>query len=249
MSCKLTKCDKNCYFWTYFETMKTIFSSFVILLFIFLSSCDRKVEDSISDFEFDFQPMEKGLFWIYSVDETIYFGENDSENSTFFYRDLIRDFYVDTSNEQVFIVARSKSLDQKSWTIVKEYTLIRRSSTLVKTLDNQPLVSLTFPPVLGKSWNGNTYRNEVVDEFQIDDQHKNNFPGALETNVIRVLQEESDDLITFRDNRYEVYGKGIGLLEKYDEVLTYCSRNDCLGNQLINSGFKIKMELIDYGQN
>ncbi|MFT5773398.1 MAG: hypothetical protein ACI9ZX_002805, partial [Algoriphagus sp.] len=65
--------------------MKTIFSSFALLFFIFLSSCDRKVEDSISDFEFDFQPMEKGLFWIYSVDEIIYFGENDSENSTFFY--------------------------------------------------------------------------------------------------------------------------------------------------------------------
>ncbi|MFT4859889.1 MAG: hypothetical protein ACI8SN_001824, partial [Algoriphagus sp.] len=79
--------------------------------------------------------------------------------------------------------------------------------------------------------------------------HENNFLGVLESNVIRVLQEESDDLITFRDNRYEIYGKGIGLLEKYDEVLTYCSRNDCLGNQLINSGRKIKMELIDYGKN
>jgi hypothetical protein len=229
--------------------MKILFSSFVILFFIFLSSCDRKVEESISDFEFDFQPLEKGLFWIYSVDETIYFGENDSENSTFFYRDLIRDFYVDASNEQVFIVTRSKSSDRKSWTTVKEYTMLRRGSTLVKTLDNQPLVSLIFPPEPGKTWNGNTYRNEVADEFLIDDKHENNFPGASETRVIRVLQEQSDDLITFRDNRYEVYGKGIGLLEKYDEVLNYCSRNDCLGNQLINSGFKIKMELIDYGKN
>lgn len=229
--------------------MKTILSSFVILLLVFLSSCDRKVEEAITDLEFDFQPLEKGLFWIYSVEETIHFGENDAETSTFFYRDRIRDFYVDASLEQVFIVSRSQSSDRLSWVPVKEYTLIRRGATLIKTIDNQPLVSLIFPPELGETWDGNIYRSEVADEFQIEEDQTTDFPVASGTEVIRVLQEESDDKITFRDNRYEVYGKGIGLLEKYDEVLTYCSRNDCLGNELINSGFKIKMELTDYGKN
>jgi hypothetical protein len=229
--------------------MRFILGCFSLLIFMLFTSCDRQVEESVSDFEFDFQPMGKGLFWIYSVEETIHFGENDSENATFFYRDLIRDFYIDASNEQVFIVTRSKSSDQKSWTTMKEYTLVRRGPTLVKTLDNQPLVSLVFPPEPGKSWNGNTYRDKSADKFLIDTNYENNFLEALENKVVRVLQEESDDLITFRDNRYEVYGKGIGLIEKYDEVLTYCSRNECLGNQLINSGFKVKMELIEYGKN
>jgi len=229
--------------------MRFVLSCFSLLIFMLSTSCNRQVEESVFDFEFDFQPMEKGLFWIYSVEETIHFGENDAENATFFYRDLIRDFYVDSSNERVFIVTRSKSSDRKSWTTVKEYTLARRGPTLVKTLDNQPLVSLVFPPEPGKSWNGNTYRDKSADEFLIDTNYENNFLEALENKVVRVLQEESDDLITFRDNRYEVYGKGIGLIEKYDEVLTYCSRNECLGNQLINSGFKVKMELIEYGKN
>lgn len=214
-----------------------------------LSACDRKVEDSIVDFEFDFQPLQKGLFWIYSVDETRYFGENDSENSLFFYRDLIRDFYLNAANEQVFIVTRSQSLDQTSWTVVKEYTLILRGHTLVKTIDNQPVVALIFPPELGKSWDGNRYSNEIYDEFLIDQDFDGNFPDSPATKLVKVLQEASDDLITFRDNRYEVYGKGIGLIEKYDEVLSYCARNDCLGNQLITSGYKIRMELIAHGKN
>jgi len=227
--------------------MKPVFGCFFIVIFMFLSSCDRKVEESVADLGFDFQPLEKGLFWIYSVDETIYFGENDSETTMFFYRDRIRDFYLNASNEQVFILERSKSMDQKTWVSLKEFTLIRRGFTLVKTVDNQALVSLIFPPELGKAWNGNNFRNEVADEFVIDNNYEINFPEA--SKIIRVLQEESDDLITFRDNRYEVYGKGIGLLEKYEEVITYCSRNDCLGNLLIDSGLKVKLKLVDYGKN
>ena len=229
--------------------MKFLLGCILLCVFVLSSSCDRQIEAAVSDFNLDFQPLEKGLFWIYAVDETIYFGENDSENSTFFYRDFIRDFYINEAEELVFIVERSKSLDRHTWKPVKDYTLIRRGLTLVKTIDNQAVVSLVFPPEIGKSWEGNSFRNEVSDEFVIDDDVEVNFPEAEGRKTIRVLQEESDDLITYRDNRYEVFTKGIGLIKKYDEVLTYCSRNDCLGNQLINSGFKIEMELIDYAKN
>ena len=45
---------------------------------------------------------------------------------------------------------------------------------------------------------------------------------------------------------HESYEKGIGMVELYYEVLTYCSRNDCLGEQLIDSGSKIHMKLLNY---
>jgi hypothetical protein len=61
-----------------------------------------------------------------------------------------------------------------------------------------------------------------------------------------VNQEKFDDKITNRDIRYEVFGKGIGLVEKYDEVITYCSRNNCLGQQLINGGRKTHLKLVGY---
>lgn len=203
------------------------------------ASCDREIEEPKSNLGFDFQPLEVGLFWIYEVGQTIYFGENDFEQETFFYRDRIRSFYINAEGEQVFIVNRSKSSDQSSWSSLVEYTLIQRDLALVRTIDNQPLVTLVFPPKDGAIWNGNIYRDDVADDFEL----------ISSGNSIRVNQEASDDEVTYRDIRYELYEQGIGMVEKYDEVLTYCSRNDCLGDMLIDSGSKVHMKLSDYGKN
>lgn len=204
----------------------------------FLSSCEREIEEAQEDFGYDFQPLAVGLFWIYAIDQTTYFGENDSEEEQFFLKDRIRSFYINEEGEQVFIVQRQKSSDELLWDTVLDYTLIQRENSLIRTIDNQALVTLVFPPKNGTSWDGNVYRNDVEDDFELINSG----------NSIRVNQEDSDDKVTYRDIRYEVYDKDIGLVEKYDEVLTYCSRNDCLGDMLIDSGSKIQMKLTDYGK-
>ena len=35
----------------------------------------------------------------------------------------------------------------------------------------------------------------------------------------------------------------------FSEVLTYCSRNDCLGQQRVDSGEKLHLKIINYGKN
>lgn len=212
-----------------------ILSLFLLTLF---SSCEREIEEGQVDLGYDFQPLEVGLFWIYDVDQTIYFGENDSEQTSFFYQDRIRSFYINAEGEQVFVVKRSKYSDQMIWNTILEYTLIQRDRSLVRTINNQTLVTLVFPPKEGTVWNGNIYADAPEDEFEL----------SFEGNSVQVNQEDSDDEITYRDIRYEVYDKTVGLVEKYDEVLTYCSRNDCLGDMLIDSGSKVYMKLTDYGK-
>ncbi len=78
----------------------------------------------------------------------------------------------------------------------------------------------------------------------LDDYSLGNQPIGL---AVKVIQSEEDDLITLRDQRYEVYLKGVGMTESYYEVLTYCSRNDCLGEQIIDSGRLVRLELIKHG--
>ncbi|MEB2779136.1 hypothetical protein U3A58_01935 [Algoriphagus sp. C2-6-M1] len=210
----------------------------LILALTLFSSCDREIEEGQVDLAYTFQPLEIGLFWIYEVDQTTYFGENDAEQGLFYYKDRIRSFYTNAEGEQVFIVQRTKSSDQTAWNTILEYTLIQRKQSLVRTIGNQALVILVFPPRDGQIWDGNAYRAELEDDFEL----------TYSGNSIRVNQEESDDEVTFRDIRYEVYEKEVGMVEKYDEVLTYCSRNDCLGDMLIDSGFKVHMKLTDYGK-
>ncbi len=211
------------------------------------SACNEEIEAPNSELEHDYQPLAIGNFWIYQVEETIYYGENDAEDSQFFYRDLVRTFYINAENEVTYVIARSKSEDRLTWTPELEYSMVYRDQILLRTIDNTPLAALVFPPKQGKVWNGKVYQAEGVDDFEIDQIGTSSIPGFENITVARVNQEDLDDKITVRDIRFEIFGKGIGLMEKYDEVLTYCSRNDCLGNQLIDSGSKTHLTLVEYG--
>lgn len=228
--------------------MRAVLPVWCFMILLFFASCETEVEEVPTDFGFDYQPLEIGLFWIYEVDQTTYFGENDSEDEQFFYRDFVRTFYLNEAGEQVFVITRAKSTDRSNWTTQFEYTLLRRDFKLLKTIENQTVVNLVFPPKLGTTWDGNIYRDMNEDEFEIDSVGNNMMGGASSDNIVRVNQEDSDDKITFRDIRYEVFEKGVGIIEKYEEVITYCSRNDCLGKQLIDSGSEVYMKLVDYGR-
>lgn len=214
----------------------------IVLFFIFgifIVACEESNEIPNPDFQLDFQPLELGDFWVYRVEETLYFGENDSESSTYFLRDRVRSSFVNEANELVYIVERQKSQNQNSWITLKDYTLFFRNNTLIRTIDNKPLVVLVFPPSLGKTWDGKVYQAGEKDDFEIE---------IFENNLIKVNQEDLDDKVTIRDKRYEYYEKGVGLKEKYDEVVTYCSRTDCLGKQLIDGGYKVSLILVSHGK-
>ena len=216
---------------------KAIFS-FLILLSFF--SCERELEEPIQTVGLDYISLRIGSQWEYEVSQTIYFGENDSEDSNFFYRDRIRTVFVNDAKEQVFIIQRSKSEDRSNWVKEKDYTLLVREGNIVRTIDNQPIVILIESIRDGATWDGNKYRSQNSDEFVAKRV------GDTSSEIFQIEQEDSDDQITFRDIRYESYEKGIGMVELYYEVLTYCSRNDCLGEQLIDSGSKIHMKLLNY---
>lgn len=216
---------------------KAIFS-FLILLSFF--SCERELEEPMQTVGLDYISLRIGSQWEYEVSQTIYFGENDSEDSNFFYRDRIRTVFVNDAKEQVFIIQRSKSEDRSNWVKEKDYTLLVREGNIVRTIDNQPIVILIESIRDGATWDGNKYRSQNSDEFVAKRV------GDTSSELFQIEQEDSDDQITFRDIRYESYEKGIGMVELYYEVLTYCSRNDCLGEQLIDSGSKIHMKLLNY---
>lgn len=205
---------------------------------LFLQGCEREIEDPQMDPALEYFPLLIGNYWVYEVNELIHFGENDSEESTFFYKDKIRSVYVNDALEQVFIVERSKSEDQENWNLAYEYTLLEREGSLIRTIQNQPLVILPATIAEGSSWNGNLYRSAADDKFQV------NF---IKSDELKVDQENEDDQITFRDIRYEIFQKDVGMIELYSEVLTYCSRNDCLGDQLIDSGSRVLMKLVSHG--
>lgn len=215
---------------------------FLLVWGLFLS-CERKLDENPMDLGFDFQPLAVGNYWTYEVEEIIYFGENDAEEDSYFLQDIITSSYINEEDELVYIVQRSKSYDQLGWTPLEEYTLILRGKTLIRTIQNQPVTALVFPPNDGVVWDSNNYLNLPEDLFEIKTISTTSSNERKE-----VKQEDADDLVTYRDHRYEVFERGVGLIEDYEEVLTYCSRNDCLGDQLIDGGRKLHLIITEHGK-
>ena len=217
------------------------------LLLIIMFSCGE-TENPRLDFGLDYQPLEVGLFWEYEVNQKIVFGENDSEESVFFLRDRVDYSYINAEGEFVYVLVREKSEDRTSWEPIRNYAMQHVRNTLIRNFENKRTVNLVFPPEVGKTWDSEVLNSQNADTFTIDfmgtiSVGEQSFPRSL-----KVLHEEEDDEITFRDNRYEVFSKGIGLVEQYYEVFTYCSRNDCLGQMLIDSGRMTHLKILAYGK-
>jgi hypothetical protein len=229
--------------------MKRITLPVLSLFFILFCNSCINTETPKTDFGLDYQPLEVGLFWEYAVEETEVFGERDEESRSYFLKDEVDYFFINAQNEQVFVIKRSVSADKQTWVQEGNYALQVRNNTLIRNYQNTQTVNLVFPPVKGLKWDGMVLNARDADQFEIDFVGNITLGQQTFNRVVRVLQEEEDDLITFKDNRYEVYAKGIGLIEHYYEVFTYCSRSDCLGKQLVDSGLLRHMTILGYGKN
>lgn len=223
-----------------------VFISILILSFLFVSC--RETENPTTDFGLDYQPLEIGRYWVYEVEETIVFGENNSETTEFYLRDIIDYSFRNAENEEIFVVKREKSINLSDWEVIGNYAMHYRRMALVRNFENQLTVNLVFPPEVGLTWDAMAYSAADPDEFEVEFMGNATVGEQFLQRSLKVLQEEEDDEITFRDNRYEIFTKGIGLVEHYYEVFTYCSRNDCLGQMIIDSGRKTHQKMILYGK-
>lgn len=221
---------------------------FSIFIFICLFVSCREIENPRTDFGREYQPLEVGLYWIYEVGETIVFGENDSISENFFIRDLIEYSFINVQEEEVFVLRREKSLDGRNWEQFSGYSLQFRGNALIRNFENQKTVNLVLPVQVGKTWDAMVYSNLPTDMFQIAFTGNFTVGEQLFQRSVKVLQEEEDDEITFRDNRYEIFSLGVGMIEHYYEVFTYCSRNDCLGQMIKDSGRRTHLKLMSYGR-
>lgn len=219
----------------------------MLLLGIFVMGCEVLREEP-SIIASTYYPLAAGNFWEYHVDNTRYFGEEDFETTEFFYRDEIVDQYLNADNDLVYRVRRRYSEDRNSWRDEKSYTLTFSNSRIIRHDNNQQDIVLIYPVASDNEWDGNAYNSLPATFFFIERMGDYLVGNTYYPETITVRQSEEDDLITLRDIRYEVYGRDVGLIESYYEVFSYCSRNECLGEQIIQEGRFTHLKLINYGK-
>ena len=63
-----------------------------------------------------------------------------------------------------------------------------------------------------------------------------------------MIQEDNDDFTVNLIRRFEIYGQDIGLVYKEEIDLRYCTEQECIGQQIIESGQELRQSLLEYGQ-
>lgn len=226
-----------------FSHLTRVFLGITCITFL---SCEESRENP-ERLSSSYLPLNMGQFWTYEVAEREYFGENDFENRTYFLRDRITRQYFNEVNELVNVVTRQRSTNLQTWENQLAYTLQFSRNRIVRTMNNEPLIPLVYPLRMLQQWDANGMNPMNPELFTVESMGPYVVGSRTFGTTALIRQSEEDDLITKRDIRFEVYAEGVGMVASSHEVFTYCSRSDCLGEQIIQRGRFTEMKLIANG--
>ena len=190
---------------------------------------------ALTDEGVDYYPIFVDSAKVYQVEETIY-NLLGAETKVYQLREAIVDSLVSASGEVSFILRREKrttATDQ--WRIDSLWSVRKNERLVVVTENNVPLVKLSFPVKNGASWDGNAYNGMSAHPYVF---------GEVETTLLKavnagnplikvVIADEPQNLVR-RDQRYEIYEKGVGLIEKNYVTFLYCTKDCTEAEQIVN---------------
>ncbi len=216
------------------------------VLIVLLVSCDDQFLENNTDFGYDYFPLEVGAYKTYDVIE-VTFNASGPDTSWYELKTTISEV-VEEDDITYFILRRERRQDELSeWEISDVWTLRRDEFTGVAIEENIPLIKMTFPVELEKIWDGNAFNSRNSAEYQYVVPDAASYDDLLgEAEKIQVQIADIPQNLVNRDQRYEVYARGIGLVEKNYIVLNYCTAN--CGSEEVDSGIIIEQKITAYGQ-
>lgn len=197
-------------------------------------------------------PLETGNYRIYEVVDIRYTVQGQIDTSLYYIKEWTGEPYIDQAGETVYPIYSYKweNYPENGHEEPVYVKTVKRSRTnLVITADNVPTVKLIFPVKAGITWDGNALNTAESQMYRYEDnQPPVDIPQGGTGKQVRVIQNDFDDEIFFRDLRYEVYAENTGLVYKEISSLEYCQEISCLGQKKIIAGEEIFQSLIDYGK-
>ncbi|MCE7995500.1 MAG: hypothetical protein HEP71_26210 [Roseivirga sp.] len=224
-----------------------------LFLLLFIASACGDTTDSIPAIEPDtgksYYFLEEGQFREYDVYEIRYLAVDISDTSQYQIREEVKESFVSNGITSNIIHRFRRENVSQAWELDSVWSARVETDRAVSVENNIPIVKMVFPSVQERKWNGNAFNTRAEDEFRIitfsaaqDEENNTSFqvpiPGsAISFSEVMVVEQHNDeDMITFRDNRVEVYKDSIGLVFKQYDVVKICSRAECLGQELVESG-------------
>ena len=210
-------------------------------------SCNETKEVGPDTLGFEYYPLNIGEYRVYDVEEIRYL-VTGFDTTNYQLRETIFDT-IKSANRITYLLRRDIRPDaMSSWESDSVWSVARTENYLSITENNIPLIKLTFPVTLGRTWDGNSLNTNttltyyyqaltsaLIDTVSLDDH-------------IRVIIEDVEENVTGVDLRSEVYVNGVGLVEKDYLTQKKCTSSDC-GAELgdVIGGRSLKQTLIEIG--
>lgn len=200
---------------------------------------------------YNFFPLKVGAWNVYDVKEITYASQTGT-TANFQLRTEVVDSFMNQAGGITYILyewERESSADE--WEFVRTLNSQRTGTQGVLTEGNTPFLKLSFPLQAGKTWDGNALNTLQDDEYEMDSLFHEYVTAAGETiaETLTVIQEDNEDFTVNLIRRFEIYGWDIGVVYREETDLNYCIEEDCIGQQIVESGREFRQSLVEYGQN
>ena len=192
---------------------------YIFGLVIFGLACNKQpIEPANTLNAKDYFPLDSGMWWIYDVQKIEIdapIGKFDTSN--FELKMLIKNYDEDTKLYEFWRYSRADST--MPWDNYDVVTVSTDHLTIQWVENNLRYVKLTNPVAENKNWDGNIYN--ILSPWNY---FYSNFESSFEneylvvTDVIKVNQREVSNFLQ-SEKAWELYGKNVGLVFKYEEVL------------------------------
>ena len=219
---------------------------FLSILLLLLASCKKEKEEF--DFGYDFYPMEVGTYRIYDIVRKEYVS-TIPESDTFQVKEMATETFTIGGEPRYRLERYYRDSENDPWPIVPDSIWSVHVSTqrVVRVENNIRYVNLVFPVEKNMSWNGNIENFKGADTYTIKSAGgPYELSGKNYDKTAYILQEFDTNQVDV-DIRFDVYSKGIGLVERYKETYAYFQKPDGTLTDTIESGVIYHEILNSYG--
>ncbi|GAB3890996.1 hypothetical protein GCM10028803_02360 [Larkinella knui] len=204
---------------------------------------------------YDYQPLEKGNFWIYEVTEQQFSLNGSVATQTYQLREILTSSYTDSPNgapigTTTFRLERyRRSNDSQAWQPDSVSSIRVTDNQLIKTENNRSYVKLIFPLIDQFQWNGNAFNTSGEDLYQLKNTNKPFTVLSKPFPETATIVQQNDSTLVSQDKRVEIYARGVGLIYKEKVQLQFCSSTpSCVGKAQIDYGIRQYTRLRSYGK-
>lgn len=194
----------------------------LLLIANMIAGCRHEPINTHIDTSYRYLPLNIGAWIEYDVD-SIALNDFTQQSDTFSFvlRETIVDTFNDASGQLNYVIERSKYIADTLANEPLRFCAISRSTKRAeKTENNQRVVMLVFPPVVGEQWQGYAYNPGLEQEFEYDFVDQPFATNAHQwDSALKVIQ--LNDTANFLIKKYaeECYARGTGrVFRKYSEI-------------------------------